>query len=187
MIIATTLAIVSCTQASDFNDISKGLYGSEVYIFGFTRHSNRNVNYNEKNYGFGLGVFRRIIEDNVYSNIDATFIGGTYIDSYNERAKFLMPGLRFNFGNINTFHSSLGVNAGYFVGSDMVGFGIIPCATIGFNRFDICVTGFPNHNSGEQQNENSKYTSRKDQQNENAKYASSGFISVFAKITLATW
>ena len=181
MIIAATLAIISCTQASDFNDLSKGSWGAETYIFGATRHSNRNVDYNEKNYGIGIGIFYRTPENdikNVYSNTDVTFIAGTYIDSYGEHAKFIMPGLRFTFGNPNTFHSSLGVNAGYFVGSDMIGFGIIPSATIGFNRFDLCVTGYPNFDKG---------TQVEDRDPKSNRHSGGGFVTMFIKITLATW
>ncbi len=152
------LAIASLQAA----DLQKDQFLGEVYVFGKTYHTNRNCNLNETNPGIGLGL-----AFNYEKSADITLIGGVYKDSYENTATFLMPGIRFKFGDRNKLHGNVGINGGYFNGSDFNGFGIMPSVAFGYNRVEICFTGSPNN----------------DRQNEN----STGFVATFLKVTVASW
>jgi hypothetical protein len=154
------LVAAATLQAGD--DLEKDKFLLELFVFGKTYHTNPKCDLNETNPGVGLGVVY-----NYERTADFTLIGGVYEDSYENTARFLMPGLRFKFGNRNRLHANLGVNGGYFEGSDFNGFGIMPSAAVGYNRVELCFTGSPN-------------TGR---EHEN----STGFVATFIKVTIASW
>ena len=68
---------------------------------------------------------------------------GTYIDSYSEHAKFLLAGPRCVIGASDGFHTSVGVFIGFLHGSGSNGFGAMPVVSIGYDWFDVCITGSP--------------------------------------------
>jgi hypothetical protein len=152
----------------------------EGYVFGLSYHSNRAIDYNEVNPGLGFGYVHKT-ENNFNNNFDAYFtvIGGAYKDSYNEDATFLMPGFRFGFGNEKGLHQTIGVNGGYFKGSDMIGIGVMPSASIGYNRFDVCFTGNPFFCKPTEENVSSDPKKNRG--------ATGGFVAVFLKIRLMEW
>jgi hypothetical protein len=174
-------SLVLSLAASDFNWFeTNGSNSIEAYGFGTSIHSNKHISYNNKNWGGGLGFVHKIDRNPGETDIDFTLVGGSYIDSYGESARFLMPGFRVNFGDRNAFHSSLGLNVGYFEGSGYPGVGVMPIASMGYSMVDLCVTGnplsfiSPSNNNG----------SSDPKQNRNA---SGGFLGFFVKVKLCSW
>lgn len=144
----------------------------ELYGFGKSYHTNRDVNWNEKNYGLGLGV-----AENLDSNFYVTAMIGSYKDSYNEYAKMALIGFRGMLGNPSEFHTIVGVSAGYYDGSSNKGFGIVPYIGFGYDWVDVCVTASP---SKENNTAVCSY-SNDPQDNRNV---SSGVICAFLKLRI---
>lgn len=173
---------MSIRPASSYTDKMYGHWGdkfigktsAEAYVFGKSYHSNRSIDWNENNLGLGGGVAYHYD-----SNTDLTFVGGAYKDSYGDRAQFALIGVRVVGGDRDGAHATIGVNAGYFTGSDFNGFGIMPVLSVGYDRVDLCVTGSPPGSAG---NKNSGSRDPHDNYG-----AASGFIGVFLKIRIATF
>jgi hypothetical protein len=143
---------------------------TDIYVFGASYHTNTEYSYNGENYGVGVG-FAYYVADNT----EITIIQGAYIDSFDQQAVFVMPGVRHTVGDRNGLHSSLGLNAGLFSGSGFNGFGFMPTATIGYDRVDLCVTGLPN------------MTDNNPSTDDPRQGASTGVIGAFIKLRIAEW
>jgi hypothetical protein len=146
----------------------------ETLVFGVSYHSNRSIDWNEQNYGLGLGI---AYHQGVH--VDLTVTAGEYEDSYHEPARFFLIGARHIFGEREGAHVTIGGAGGYYYGSRMPGIGFMPVVTAGYDRFDLCITGNPvgigsKNNSG----------CRDPQDNKNIDTA---LIAVFLKIRLATF
>ncbi len=114
----------------------------ELDVFGLSYHSNRKYDYNEVNPGLGLSlVFSTPDESLVKFSIVAS--GGSYKDSFDEQAYYALVGPRVTLGYDDSFHASLSLQSGYLDGSGLEGQGIIPFITVGYDWFDIGITGNP--------------------------------------------
>lgn len=114
----------------------------EVYGFGLSKHFDKQEDYQEVNPGLGLGYIHQLEMDYEASyKANFTLIAGQYQDSYRETARFLMPGVRFIWGEAREYHIWGGANAGYFYGSKFIGIGIMPSIGAGWDRYDIGFTG----------------------------------------------
>lgn len=135
----------------------------DLYAFGASYHSNRKVDYNELNPGLGIGLtwYKS-------SGMEPFVATGTYHDSYGEDALFAMGGFRRRFGNIQETHGSVGVAMGYFDGSGKKGIVGMPILSIGYNRFELCVTG----------------SYRDNEYNEDIKKSNTSVIATFLRIRL---
>ncbi len=105
----------------------------ELYLFGASRHSNRDVAWRERNPGIGLGY--------VYANDargDLLVAVGTYRDSFNAQARFALAGFRAITGIRDGLHASFDGVGGYFEGSGFAGVGIVPVLSVGYGPVDIC-------------------------------------------------
>jgi len=147
----------------------------ETFVFGLSHHTNRSVDWNERNYGLGLGLAYHV---NKYSDI--TVFTGTYNDSFNDQAKFASVGLRGIIGDRNALHATFGLSGGYLNGSNVNGFVIMPVMSLGYDWIDICVTGQPNKSSGN----NSGSSDPRDNRNEQS---STGVYAGFIKFRIATF
>jgi hypothetical protein len=145
----------------------------EAYVFGVSYHTNRKIDWNETNPGLGIGLAYHYDK-----NVDITCVGGTYKDSYFERATFALVGARIVCGNRDSLHATFGVNGGYFMGSDMHGIGIMPIVSVGYDWIDLCMTGYPGPST-------SKNTGSSDPRYNHG--APSGFIGLFLKMRLVTF
>lgn len=116
----------------------------ELYGFGVSYHSDRTKDYNEWNRGLGVG-WTHFIEPDFEASFrqDFTLIAGRYLDSYREPARFLMPGVRFTWGSMESWHAWWGINAGYYVGSDWHGVGAMPSGGISYDRVGLGMTAAP--------------------------------------------
>ncbi len=130
------MAAAMCAAAADDTTL-------EVYVFGKSYHTNRSYDWNEENYGLGIGLAKCIGEDS--PNTDVFGVVGSYKDSLNETAKFALFGIRgVVLGQKNDYHATLSFAGGYYEGSGFVKFGILPVFSIGYDKFDLCFTGSPN-------------------------------------------
>lgn len=134
-IIQLLVAIASSTYAVEDNESNSTL---ELYVFGKSYHSNRSYNWNENNYGLGIGIDFPVMEDLPFTIM---CMGGVYKDSYNEYAKFMVLGPRYTIGNTDAWHSSFSVGAGPFYGSDFNGLGYVGIFALGYEKISICITG----------------------------------------------
>lgn len=112
----------------------------ELDVFGLSYHQDRDFGYNERNPGLGLTLVMGDRGDDFLSLIVS---GGTYKDSYRDQAAFLVAGVRAMVGSKDSFHASLSVQGGYFDGSGFDGLGALPVFSVGYDRYDLCVTGNP--------------------------------------------
>jgi hypothetical protein len=119
----------------------------EAYGFGLSYHSNQDINWNQENYGLGIGLAAREADETV----EAIAIVATYRDSFNEPAYLLQAGFRKTFGDYDGFHGTLGVTVGFLKGSGNNGASILPVASIGYDWIDLCLTGMPPMGSGAEQ------------------------------------
>jgi hypothetical protein len=134
--LVATLAIASLAAAdgSYFDGTSL-----EATVFGLSYHTNRHHDWNEVNPGTSLSLVKPLES---YNN-DMLFTIGTYDDSDRHQAKFALIGARHTIGDRKAGHITGSLSAGYFEGSGLRGFGIIPVVSIGYNRVDVCITGDP--------------------------------------------
>lgn len=114
----------------------------ELNVFGLSYHSNRNYNFNEVNPGLGLGI--------VFNNVEATDNGyhmsmvvsaGEYKDSYNATAYYFLAGPRLTLGHENDFHATAEFGVGLLHGSGNKSSAVVPVVSVGYDRFNLCVTG----------------------------------------------
>lgn len=145
-------------------------FSLDLYLMGVSRHTNRYIEYNEENYGAGLGVtWQREKTPGV------TFATGAYLDSYAEVARYAVLGPTFMAGSKQGVHAALTMTAGYLEGSDHSGFGLLPFLSFGYNRVSVCALGMSGSRLGEQPVSQNPRENRKVQ---------SGFVAVFLKIRL---
>lgn len=122
----------------------------EMYIFGKSYHTNRKFEWNESNYGLGVGVSIR--KDN-QTNFEGFIAGGSYNDSYDNTAIFCVAGPRYTIGERDRFHTSLSVGVGPYIGSKYNTIGAIGFVDFGYDRVSVCITGIPNvHNNNDNEN-----------------------------------
>jgi hypothetical protein len=116
--LVATLAIASLAAAdgSYFDGTSL-----EATVFGLSYHTNRHHDWNEVNPGTSLSLVKPL-------------------ESYNND---MLIGARHTIGDRKAGHITGSLSAGYFEGSGLRGFGIIPVVSIGYNRVDVCITGDP--------------------------------------------
>lgn len=150
----TILAILSATTISlgaveGFypNDINYA--ESELLIFGKSYHTNRSYDWNENNYGLGLGFSLRDERD---SNWEVCVAAGTYSDSFSNTAVFCLAGPRYTIGDRHGYNGSFTVALGPYVGSGYHGIGVLPMVAVGYDWASICVTGMPNMGSSDKEN-----------------------------------
>jgi hypothetical protein len=146
----------------------------DFLVFGKSHHSNREAGYNENNPGIGLGI--AFTGDELFNVLIET---GVYKDSYNKTGKFCMAGLQFVGGDREGFHVSPGLLMGYLEGSNIKGVGIMPIIAIGYDRFDLCITGDPTGSSNE--------TVHNPNGTVNLSKSSSMMVAVFLKFSIVKW
>ncbi len=110
----------------------------EAFVFGHSYHTTRDDRWNENNWGLAVGVV-----DQVSDHWDIQVVGGTYLDSFDDRATFLLMGPSYVLGDRHGWHGTAGIAGGYFGGSGFSGAGILPTVTVGYDRVDLCFTGIP--------------------------------------------
>ena len=115
----------------------------ELLGFGLSKHYDRDREYNERNWGLGLlwahNIYDKRMDHDAAYTPEFTIVAGSYRDSYNARASFLMPGIRFVWGDRAGWHQWVSVNGGYFMGSGYPGLGIMPSFGAGYSRYDLGV------------------------------------------------
>jgi len=114
----------------------------ELTVFGLSYHTNRDYDYNEVNPGLGLNFVFSSKDDNFW-HPSWVLSGGFYKDSYSDTATYLLVGPRLTLGYDDSFHVSGGFGAGYFNGSGNNGLGYIPVVTVGYDWFNVGITGDP--------------------------------------------
>jgi hypothetical protein len=136
------LMLAACAAAGDGYE---RIVAVEVYGLGASYHSNRDVDWNEANYGLGIGLAAR----EPGSTVEAVWMAGTYRDSFNEQAYLAQAGIRKTFGDFDGLHGTLGATIGYLKGSGNKGGAFIPMASVGYNRLDLCMIYVPSGALGE--------------------------------------
>lgn len=141
-------------------------FGLELDLMGLSYHTNRNYDFNEVNPGIGLSftLGSDVVDDGNSAVLVASF--GTYKNSYDGQANYFLVGPRGTLGYREHFHVSGAIQAGYIIGFNQNGSVIVPVLSVGYNRFDLCITGNP---------------FEKDEDNE------SKFIACFLKIRVLDW
>jgi hypothetical protein len=135
------LAIAAALPAADIS----GVHGDiGVDVFGLSYHSNKYAIYNQVNPGLGITVGLDVPS---VPWLDVVAAGGTYKDSYFFQARYAMAGVRVTVGNKTGLNAKLTLVGGYQDGSDKDGLGFFPILSVGYDRFSICVTGDPSHDS----------------------------------------
>lgn len=111
----------------------------EVSLFGLSYHSNTDYDWNQVNQGAGLGV---VIGSNG-DKLRFVLCGGTYKDSFNKQAIYVLGGLRCMLGDDHGFHHGINILTGFLNGSNTNGATFLPVYTVGYDWFDFCVTADP--------------------------------------------
>lgn len=170
-ILFLSLLILSLLSASDV-----GQTDIEVFGFGKSYHTNREVDYNETNPGLALGLAYHYDK-----NTDLTLAGGFYKDSFYDHATFAMFGARaFVLGDRNSAYSAVGVYGGHIDGSGFHGLGFMPTLIFGYDKISIGLIGMPPSSNQTRHKEGS--TAAKDNRT-----APGGFIGAYLKITVFTF
>lgn len=139
----------------------------ELYAFGASHHTNRNVPWREINPGIGLGLAHTFDPA-----ADILVSAGTYRDSVNNAARFAMIGGRFVAGDRDGFNATAGLSLGYFRGSGWDGRGcaVMPVLSVGYGPVSLCMTGeiAPNRTPA----------------NHDRNHATTSVVAIFARVTL---
>jgi hypothetical protein len=130
--------LAACAAAGDSDGYEK-IVAVEVYGFGLSYHSTRDRDWNENNYGLGIGLAAR----EPGSTVEAVAVAATYRDSFNEQAYLLQAGVRKTFGDFDGLHASVSGTIGILNGSGNKGAAFIPVASVGYDWLDLCVTYIP--------------------------------------------
>jgi hypothetical protein len=138
------LLLAVCAAAGE-SDGYERIVAVEVYGMGASYHSNRDVDWNETNYGLGIGLAAR----EPGSTVEAVWMAGTYRDSFNEQAYLVQAGIRKTFGDFDGLHGTLGATIGYLKGSGNKGASFIPMVSVGYDWLDLCMVYVPSGVSGE--------------------------------------
>lgn len=136
------LAISTALSGADVGDVSdfKNTYEYGVDVFGKSFHTKSG--FNEWNPGVGAWIYmKEKISDDV--SFGACVNAGYYVDSYNERARYVIPGMILQVGNPHKWHSDLSIGVGYFEGSSNRGIGPGTCVSYGYNRVLLCASVSP--------------------------------------------
>ena len=114
----------------------------DLDAFGLSRHSNHTVPFRQVNPGLGVtvGVVVGGAADGT-DGIDWVTSFGTYLDSYDYRARYAMTGLRYVLGERRGFHGGMTIEVGYLDGSGSRGPSMIPVVQVGYDRVSVCLTG----------------------------------------------
>lgn len=137
----------------------------EGYVFGKSYHTNRDYDWNENNYGLGVGMTY-----DCKTIVKPSAIVATYRDSLNRKNTLAMVGPRIDFGWSSGFNGCIGASAGYFSTSCFNHTAGIVYAGIGYDRVNLMVTGYP------------KWVDMDSNPN-----TSTGMVAVFLKIRVATF
>jgi hypothetical protein len=119
----------------------------DIDAFGLSRHSNHRDDYRQRNPGLGLTVGIPLGDgatgatNGVPAAVDWVTSAGTYLDSFDCRARYALTGLRFLLGPRDWWHWGLAVEMGYYDGSGMDGVALVPVLQFGYDRVTLCVTG----------------------------------------------
>lgn len=114
-------------------------YGIDVFGKSFHSHSG----YNELNPG--LGAYFSQTEKTDYGSLRFGWgvNAGYYVDSYNHRAKYVIPGIVFKYGDKEGWNSSFNIGLGYYEGSGNKGVGPGSALSAGYNRVLLCSSFSP--------------------------------------------
>lgn len=146
-----------------------------LLVFGKSYHTNREPNYRETNPGLGIAVNFEPKGD--FANF--MVVGGAYMDSYDQQARFLMAGPQLVLGYREAFHVIPGFCAGFLKGSGHNGSIIMPYLAIGYNRVDLCFTGDPSgSNNNIVRNQNGSI---------DRDHSSTAAIAIFLKVNIFKW
>jgi hypothetical protein len=167
IIILAIAASVSATNAADSSPTPMTSGSIELNVFGLSYHTNKYAIYNQVNPGIGA-----LVSFTLGGGVDLVAAGGTYQDSYFATARYAMTGLRFVIGNRDGLNAKLALVGGYQDGSDVDGLGCFPILSVGYDRFNVCVTGDIGHDS------NPKFATS------NSHYYTTSMIAVFADIVV---
>jgi hypothetical protein len=108
----------------------------ELDVFGLSYHTNRDYDYNEVNPGLGVSA---VFSSNECLSMVAS--AGSYKDSFSDQAVYFLVGPRLTIGAEDSFHASVSVQAGYLNGSGKQGLAGIPFITLGYDWFNVGITG----------------------------------------------
>ncbi len=142
--------------AQTHNHVTPAKIDLELDVFGLSYHTNRDYDFNEVNPGFGLSVAFKSDEPDRGYHLSMVVSAGTYKDSYSDQAKYFLVGPRATLGFEKSLHASIAIQGGYLNGSGSKGQGIVPFASIGYDWFDVGITGDPFGTGGENDAETSK-------------------------------
>lgn len=111
--------------------------GVEAYVYGLSYHTNRDYDFNELNYGLGLGFYTKPETSSVY----ATCQFSMYRDSFGNPAKVITVGPRWVFGDENKFHTDLSIQVGAIKTGpnkerSFISF-IAPTVSVGYDRYNV--------------------------------------------------
>lgn len=81
-------------------------------INGLSKHLNTDVEYNEKNYGFGITREKQDLENDIINMIT----GGTYQNSFGNQSNYAGAGIAKRFGD--EYYADVGVVGGVMTGYD---------------------------------------------------------------------
>jgi hypothetical protein len=133
------LMMAACAAAGDSDFGYEKIVAVEVYGFGLSHHSTQDRDWNEKNYGLGIGLAAR----DPGETFEAIAVAATYRDSFDEQAYLLHAGVRKTFGDFDGLHASISGTIGILNGSGNTGASFIPVASVGYDWLDLCVTYIP--------------------------------------------
>ncbi len=149
-----------------------GDYALEASAFGISHHTNRNFNWNEENWGAGLGI-----RTTLQGPLEWRLSGACYRDSMNKTAIAIVTGPGCVVGDRTGIHAGLELNIGYLDGSGFRGVGAIPVLSVGYGPVDLCMTASPARGAS------TKAATGPD----DLEHGDSGMVGLFARVTLWTW
>ena len=108
--------------------------GNDLYVYGLSYHTNRDVKFHEVNPGLGVGHFWGE-KDNDW--IEMTVQGSEYRNSYGDWTTVGTFGPRVILGDRKELNVFFAVNAGFMYSVDYTNLVMIPSFGIGYNRFNV--------------------------------------------------
>lgn len=111
--------------------------GVEAYVYGLSYHTNRDYDFNETNYGLGLGFYTRPEGVPAYLTGQASM----YRDSFGNPATVITVGPRWAFGNEEKFHTDFTIQLGVIKtgqDKDRPFYNVImPSVSVGYDRWNV--------------------------------------------------
>jgi hypothetical protein len=104
--------------------------GNELYLYGASYHTNRNLNFNEVNPGVGIGHYWE-----KKNWLDLTIQATVYRNSYSEWTAIATGGPRFILGERDKLNFFASVNVGYMWTVGYFNISAMPCAGVSYDRF----------------------------------------------------